>query len=352
MQEHRTFAQFGVHTIFVEISTLCNMRCSFCPIEHIERPRGRMDIATFTRVIDEIASLSPTEAISLNVLGEPLLHPDIFRFLDYCAAKGIRVYLFTNGTLDQDDLRKICDRDNIEALVLSYQTPSPDSYRLRRCKLPFDQYRSRIVGAVDYAFSSGAYKKMRTEIHLANTKHLPFRDWDALTTNESGVDAIRGLADDIARLYEDRCGEAGNGEQRSYADPIESIPSDILDLREWNYWGYKAAPNVYIRIKYMGTFGALPAALPPGVSIRERTTPVNCDMLKEAICVLSDGSITNCCLDVNAEMTLGHVANGTILEALTSQRRRDSIEHSELNSVCRRCAGEILVANSSEGTRQ
>lgn len=342
------FADFGVHSIFVEISNTCNMHCVFCPIDHVSRPKRRMDMATFTKVIDQIAALAPPEPISLNVLGEPLAHPDIFKFIDYCASKNVQLYLFTNGTLDADDIRQICQRDNIAALVLSYQTPDANTFQLRGTRMTFEKYQSRLLGAIEHVIAARAERKMRVEVHLANTKHLPFRDWAILETNEQALEAIRTLSDQIAALYRrHRADEIVEGQP--IGDRFETVPTNILDTRDWEYWGYMAAPNIYIRIKYMGTFGALAAMLPKHITVKEQTTPVHCDMLKEALCVLSDGSITTCCLDVDAEMRMGNIATDTLVDALRSERRQRSIAHPEENAVCRRCAGEFVSSQTCGG---
>jgi hypothetical protein len=48
-------------------------------------------------------------------------------------------------------------------------------------------------------------------------------------------------------------------------------------------------------------------------------------------------------------MRLGHIDQGTILGALQSEQRRQSIEHPEENAVCRRCAGEFVSTATSCG---
>ena len=338
------FSDFGVHSTFIEITNICNMHCAFCPTDLIKAKKRRMDFSTFSKVIDQVASLKPVEAVSLNILGEPLMHPEVFRFVDYCKDKGLRIYLFTNGTLTAEHVREICKRDNIEALVLSYQTPDRQSYRLRGCRIPFEDYHAGMVAALDYIISSGAWQKMRVEIHLANTKHLPFPEWSVLDDNHAALLVMRELARVVKRLHAKYV--AGSSDldavEKSIDQDFNRVPENILDLREWHYWGYAAAPNIYIRIKYMGTFGAIPELLPKTVTIVENCSPIQCDMLSAAICVHCDGTITNCCLDVNGEIGLGNVKTHSLLDALQSERRKASIENATINALCRRCLGKMV----------
>jgi hypothetical protein len=124
------------------------------------------------------------------------------------------------------------------------------------------------------------------------------------------------------------------------------VPENILDLRDWHYWGYKVTPNVYLRIKYLGTFGAVPEALPKSVAIVENCNEVKCDMLHQALCIHCDGTITNCCLDVNGELAMGNIRSHTLLQTLQSDKRAASIENATINALCRRCLGTITSNQS------
>jgi len=341
---HHQFSDFGIRSIFVEITNICNMHCVFCPTDHIQKKKGRMDFATFSRIIDEIASLEPEVAISLNVLGEPLMHPDIFKFMDYCHGRKVQVYLFTNGTLTAEDIREICQRDNIAALVLSYQTPDVHSYRLRGCRTPFEQYREGVIGALDYVIKTKTHEKMRVELHLANTRHLPIPDWKVLDDNAVALSVMHELAGIIKKMYARHISGSIDLESihRAIEDDFKSVPENILDLRDWHYWGYEASPNIFIRMKYLGTFGAIPEALPKSIEIVERCEPIKCDMLQQGICIHCDGTITNCCLDVNGEIALGNIKSHTLLQALQSEKRAASIENATIHALCRRCLGTII----------
>ena len=80
---------------YVEITNVCNLRCSFCP--GTAREKKFLDPADF-RVLAE--KLRPwTDYLYLHVMGEPLLHPALGEILDICDALGLRVCVTTNGVL-------------------------------------------------------------------------------------------------------------------------------------------------------------------------------------------------------------------------------------------------------------
>jgi len=85
----------------IELSTVCNLKCPMC-YTITEEFKSRvgcnfMDWSLFTRIIDEIAGHVP--AIRLSLRGEPTLHPDFIKCVEYAKKKGIREISFlTNGS--------------------------------------------------------------------------------------------------------------------------------------------------------------------------------------------------------------------------------------------------------------
>ena len=81
--------------IYVEITNICNLSCSFCSVDN--RLKEEMNLQNFTTIIDKIRHY--TNAIYLHVKGEPLLHSNLDKILDICDKNKINVKITTNGTL-------------------------------------------------------------------------------------------------------------------------------------------------------------------------------------------------------------------------------------------------------------
>ena len=79
--------------IFVEITNRCNLACSFCVPSR--RPAADMPVATFARVVAELAA--HTRHLCLHLLGEPLLHPQLGKLLGLCAGEGLQVNRVSDG---------------------------------------------------------------------------------------------------------------------------------------------------------------------------------------------------------------------------------------------------------------
>ena len=90
-------------SLIIEPTNTCNLRCTFCFVtEGMTREDGFMDFELFKKVIDESPGL---EHLCMHNWGEPLLHKDIFRMINYAKAAGIAwVVMNTNGTLLTDKI--------------------------------------------------------------------------------------------------------------------------------------------------------------------------------------------------------------------------------------------------------
>lgn len=85
--------------IYIEISNICNLQCSFCPI--VERDKAIMSVELFDKVIKEVSPF--TNEISLHLMGEPLAHPQFSEILKITERNffetGVQINLTTNGIL-------------------------------------------------------------------------------------------------------------------------------------------------------------------------------------------------------------------------------------------------------------
>lgn len=86
--------------IYLEITNVCNMACSFC-IKNTRKAKV-MTIDEFESIINKIKNF--TENIYLHVLGEPTSHPNIVEFLDILNKYNLKANITTNGTLLDDKL--------------------------------------------------------------------------------------------------------------------------------------------------------------------------------------------------------------------------------------------------------
>lgn len=97
-----------VYPIYMEISPvkICNHRCIFCAYDYLRNKNQRIKTSVLLSFIDEIAACGVKSLLYAGE-GEPLLHPDIGKFIVRSKNKGIDVGLFTNGQLLNKELAEI-----------------------------------------------------------------------------------------------------------------------------------------------------------------------------------------------------------------------------------------------------
>lgn len=95
----------------IEVTTKCNLACSYCVHGNMPRPKVDMDASTFSKALDLVRyfrAMGTQPELSLTGIGEPLLRPDFVRML--AGARGAMqdgtVLFATNGLLLDSDMAK------------------------------------------------------------------------------------------------------------------------------------------------------------------------------------------------------------------------------------------------------
>lgn len=91
--------------LYMEISPVgsCNHRCLFCAYDYIGHPNRKLETDKFLQFIDEISECGIRSLLYAGE-GEPLLHPEIYKFIVHSKSRNIDVGMFTNGSLLKKEL--------------------------------------------------------------------------------------------------------------------------------------------------------------------------------------------------------------------------------------------------------
>lgn len=81
----------------IELTNLCNLSCAGCFRNSMKRKTGIMSLETFQRTLSVCAKMKLTD-LWLHNWGEPLLHPDLIKFVALASRK-FKVGFASNGTL-------------------------------------------------------------------------------------------------------------------------------------------------------------------------------------------------------------------------------------------------------------
>ena len=81
--------------VYIEITNICNMSCSFC--HGHKRKKRQMSLGEFTLILDKLKG--QTEYIYYHLMGEPLTHSELPEFIKTAGERGFKSIITTNGTL-------------------------------------------------------------------------------------------------------------------------------------------------------------------------------------------------------------------------------------------------------------
>jgi MoaA/NifB/PqqE/SkfB family radical SAM enzyme len=322
---------YPINYLFIEITNACNFKCTWCPDEIMNRRRGFMKKDKVFRLLDQIAEkkswLGPLYPVKLHQMGEPMLHPDLVEIVERAERQGVGIELNTNCGLITEEKVDGLYRAGLTNLILSYQTPDPESFKTRKApRLVFDEYRDKVRLAVERKVALRA--RTNIEIDIMNTKHV---DGQRIVSGEE--QAVAFLLDWIAfaRSLEKRYGLPPRDH-----DEEEIHSRRFLDQDE-NGSRYTILDGVHLIWKRYHTWGNV---------IGGHTTAVipdtYCPAPYDQFVVQWNGDVTTCCTDYEGRTKTANVF-ATSIEAiwkgdLLKQRKKDMLA-GRLLDVCAKCQG-------------
>jgi len=136
--------------LFVDPSSSCNFRCSFCPTGDAEllkktgRWQGQMEMQTFKKVIDDLKEFSsPLKVLRLYKEGEPFLNKNLAAMVRLAKESGITksIDTTTNGSfLELETIKPVLDA-GIDRINISVDGLSDAQFvEFTRTSVNFDRY--------------------------------------------------------------------------------------------------------------------------------------------------------------------------------------------------------------------
>ena len=265
--------------VYLEISNLCNLRCAFCP--GTKRAPHRMTEEEFSALLPKIRPFS--DYLYFHLMGEPLCHPLLGRFLELAGQAGFKVILTTNGTL----LSKMQDV-LLSAPALHKVNISLHAFEANDLAVPFDQY---LRGC--FAFGKAAEGKCI----------ISYRLW-----NGGGADELNGqILDTMAEFFPRPWAEERRGPRLG-----QKIYLEYGDKFDW-----------------------------PDLNAADNGERVFCYGLRDQIGVLCDGTVVPCCLDHEGDLALGNLHETTLDAILETDRAKAIYEGFQkgkaAEELCRKC---------------
>ncbi len=279
--------------IYLEITNVCNLSCSFC--RGTVRDKKFISVEDFRRYAAEARAFS--DYLYLHVMGEPLVHPRLEEILDTAAALGFRICLTTNGTMLPERLALLESR-------------APSLYKVSISLHAFEANTERRVGRDFHTYIEDCAESARR-------------------LGEAGV--IVAL-----RLWNvDNPEAAVAAENRRNGDVLSLLRSHFDG--EWtpNRRGQKIGEGVYLEWGEKFDWPTADGTLP------DRGPRSHCFAMKDHIAILCDGRVIPCCIDCDGVMPLGSLETQSLADILrgeTAERFRQALADHRLDfPLCRHC---------------
>jgi len=278
--------------VHLEISNICNVQCSFCPI--VERPKDIMSLSDFSGLLAQLTPI--TEDVCLHLMGEPLAHPEFQKILEVASEQGASLQITTNGLL----IRRYCD------LFLKGPTVRQINFSLQAFKDNFpDRDISEYLDPI-LAFAKQAISR-RPELYIN------FRLWNL--SDDSG-----GENEEVFCYLENYFGVVIN---RS-VDPGFNKSKKLMK-------------NARIYLHFDSRFDW------PSLDYPIVAEKGHCHGLRNHFGIHADGTVVPCCLDKEAVIDLGNVFdNDQSIQSILNSDRAVAIREGFKNGVlveemCQKC---------------
>lgn len=272
--------------IYIEISNICNLQCSFCPV--VERDKKVMALEDFKKTLDDALPLA--KEICLHLMGEPLAHPEFPEIIKYSEEKGALLKITTNGLL----VKKY--RDLLSSSAIRQINFSVQSYKDNFPEKDLNDYLRPLL---DFTL----------ELHEKNPEtYINFRLWNIGAESKENDDCI-SLLERYYGVSINRNVDVGRIKSKKI---IHRIYLHFDSRFEW--------PNQQMPLQ--GDRG-------------------RCHGMKGHVGIHADGTVVPCCLDKEAIINLGNVFENSLDEILSSdraQKMKAGFERGILvEDLCQRC---------------
>jgi len=265
--------------IYLEISNICNLKCAFCP--GTKRKKKALTEEEFSVLLPKLRPYA--DFLYFHLMGEPLCHPKLRRFLELAGEAGFKVILTTNGTLLKKQQELLLSSSTLHKVNISLH-----AFEANDLAVPFEDY-------LKDCFSFGKAAEGR--------KIVVYRLW-----NQGGADAKN-------------------------AEILSAMEGFFPKPWQTDRRGIRIGEKVFL--EYGDKFDWPDLAAPEG------NCRVFCYGLRDQIGVLCDGTVVPCCLDHEGDLALGNLFAEDMDSILASPRAQaiynGFTDRTAAEELCRKC---------------
>jgi radical SAM protein with 4Fe4S-binding SPASM domain len=314
----------------VEVTGACNLRCAMCLVryrEPLDRRRASLDFERFKALVDALPEL---ETVTLQGLGEPLMAPDLFRMLEYGAARGLRMGFNTNATLlTRSTAERLVDA-GLDWLHVSVDGATAATYESIRDGSSFAKVERNVRGLVEVVRARGVERPRLSIVFVAMRRNLAELPALVRLAAAWGVATLR--VQNLSHSFSDTDPAGDYREIRAFA-AREALwqsrsPADEAVFAEAR--GLAAALDVALRLPELDAEAVVPPAGP------------GCGWPSRSAYVRHDGKVQPCCMLMGGDRAiLGDLERESFPVIWRGERYgafRDALATASPPDVCRGCS--------------
>ena len=264
-------------SIDIETASICDLACPHCSREYIVTPDKIMNFEFYKNIVDEAASLK-VPSIKLNWRGEPLLNPQLEKFVKYAKQMGIlEVSINTNAvTLTEKRSRKLIEA-GLDVIIFSFDGGTKKTYEKMRPgrfhNNQFDQVYENIKKFSEIKKEMNSMFPI-TKIQMILTK-------DTKNEKENFFSLFSEILDDVTvTQYNERGGSI----------------NDLSDEERKIIKDYYSKNNIKEELPYMVNING-------EISISKSRKP--CEQIYQRLMITYNGRVGMCCHDWGAQHGIG-----------------------------------------------
>jgi len=269
--------------IYLEITNVCNLNCSFC--HKTKREKRLMSDGEFDIILAKIQGKA--KYLYFHLMGEPLLHPSLCEFIEKSKRSGFLPIITTNGSL-------------------------------------LSQKGDQLLNALPY--------KISISLHAPAANEAFFDDgyFDSCISFAKQAAAKNCIA--VLRLW--NIGGEGENENAAVLEKLHrAFPNEWSPLLRESI--RLSSDKVFLEWGEHFDWPDLTAEAIPCDS------DIFCYALRDHIGILADGTVVPCCLDADANLTLGNIFESELFDILSSSRAKNIFDgftkRRAVEELCKKC---------------
>ncbi|PIF04741.1 MAG: radical SAM protein [Arcobacter sp.] len=278
--------KYKFHKVYIELTNICGLTCSFCPTKNIKNKIMKLDL--FENILIQLKPY--TKNVAFHVFGDPLTLSNLKKYLDLALKHNFKVDITTTGYY----LNKF-DLDIFLHKAIKQINFSLNSYNKNEMKMTLNEYLTPMFQLCDL--------KLFHKIH----SFINFRLWNL---------------------------DEKNSEDKFNTEIFHLLSKKFnIDLSSLDYSKPKRLEN-QILIDFDKYFKW------PTLSDKEISNGY-CHGLSSQIAILSNGTVVPCCLDSFGIINLGNLHHTKLKDILYSQKSLDIVngfkENIAVEELCKKC---------------